>query len=307
LRTTDPVPRRVAPFLLGLFLGGLIGAAAQWTALRLGAPLPADVEQSAESQDVRSQHREADDSGRESDAGREAAESARAEAVKARDAANRQAAAALKQKDDAEQRLRDALARLAEEQQHRTSLEKALAEEKKPKAAPVLSFVRDWQLLGPFASTGEQGHDTVYPPEREPVQLGKAYQGFGGLVKWRPYHSPEDKIDLAAFFDYRASGAAYAVSWVYSDQVQAVTLSVGNDDGIRLWVNGEKVDDVKGGRQAKPGSDIVKVRLKKGWNEVRAKVDNIIGTWELYLEILSADGGESLKLLSTCTPPTPPR
>jgi len=121
-------------------------------------------------------------------------------------------------------------------------------------------------------------------------------------VKWRPYHSPEDKIDLAASFNYREAGAAYAVSWVFSDQDQDVTLSVGSDDGIRLWVNGEKVDDVKGGRQAKPGSDIVKAHLKKGWNEVRAKVDNIIGTWELYLEFFTADGGP-LKIVSTATPP----
>ena len=208
-----------------------------------------------------------------------------------------------KQKDDAEKRLKDALGRLAQEQGRRASLEKAIAEEKKPRTAPTLSFVRDWQLLGPFASTGEQAHDAVYPPERGPVQLDRAYDGFGGPVKWRPYHSNEDKIDLAAFFQYREAGAAYAVSWVYSDRDQAVTLGVGSDDGIRLCVNGEKVDDVKGGRQAKPGQDVVKAHLREGWNEILAKVDNITGTWELYLEFRTADGGQPLKVFSTSSPP----
>jgi gas vesicle protein len=299
-----PLPRRTAPFLLGLFVGGLIGSAALWAAMRLGVPLPdGGVEQTAAFQAERAQRVEADNQARKSESAHQAAESAHADAVKALDAANRKAAAVAKQKEDAELRLKDALARLAEERGHRAALEKDLAEEKKSKSAPVRSFVRDWQLLGPFASTGERGHDTVYPPEREPVQLAKSYDVFGGQVKWRPYHSPEDKIDLADFFNYRQAGVAYAVSWVYSDRDQAVTLGVGSDDGVRVWVNGEKVHDIKGGRQARPGQDLVKAHLKKGWNEVRAKVDNIVGTWELYLEFRSADGGQPLKIASTNSPP----
>jgi hypothetical protein len=303
-RPAAPAPRRAAPFLLGLLVGGLIVPAALWVALRLGTPLPAGwVERTATFQAVRDQKTEADDLAREAGAGRQAAESARAQAAKALDTANRQAAAASKQKDDTEQRLRDALARLAEERGRRVSLEKTLAEEKKPRPAPALSFVRDWQLLGPFASTAEQGHDAVFPPEREPVRLEKAYDGFGGRVKWRPYHSAEDKIDLAAFYKYWQAGVAYAVSWVHSDGEQDVTLGVGSDDGVRVWVNGTKVDDVKGGRQARPGQDVVKAHLKKGWNEIRAKVDNIVGTWELYLEFRTEDGSQPLKITSTSSPP----
>jgi hypothetical protein len=135
------------------------------------------------------------------------------------------------------------------------------------------------------------------------VRLEKAYDGHGGPVKWHAYRSPQDKIDLAAHFRYWQAGVAYAVSWVYSDKDQAVTLGVGSDDGIRLAVNGAKILDVKGGRQARPGQDVVKVRLRPGWNEIVAKVDNIVGTWELYLEFRTADGGQPLKLFSTSAPP----
>ena len=269
-----------------------------------GRALPGGgIEQTAAFQDVRSQKTQADTQAPESEAGRQAAESRNAEAVKALDAANRQAAVVRKQKDDAERRLKDALARLTEEQGRLESLEKTLAEEKKSQPAPTLSFVRDWQLLGPFTSTDDQGHDTVYPPESEPVRLDKDYDGFGGRVKWRPYHSGEDKIDLADFFQYRDAGAAYAVSWVYSDGDQAVALGVGSDDGVRVWVNREKVFDIKGGRQAKPGQDVVKAHLREGWNEILAKVDNITGTWELYLEFRAADGARPLKMFSTSSPP----
>jgi hypothetical protein len=280
-----------------MLFGCLVSSAALWTALRLGAPLPAGMmEQIGAFQEVLSQKAEANNRAREAEANRQEAESRHAEAVKALGAANRVAATAVKQKEEAEQRLLDALGR-------RAALEKAFAEREKPKPEPTLSFVRDWQILGPFPSVGDQAHDTLYPPEREPVRLDKAYDGFGGPVKWRPYHSSEDKIDLAAFFKYREAGAADAVSWVYSDVDQAVTLAVGSDDGVRLWVNREKVDDVKGGRQAKPGQDVIKTHLRKGWNEILAKVDNIMGTWELYLEFRTADGGQPLKMFSTSASP----
>ena len=43
--------------------------------------------------------------------------------------------------------------------------------------------------------------------------------------------------------------------------------------------------------------------LRKGRNEARAKADNIVGTWELYPELRTADGGRPLKVLSTSSPP----
>jgi hypothetical protein len=151
-----PAPRRAVPFLLGLLAGSLLGAAGLWAAWRLGAPLPGgEVEEMPASQSESAKKTEADSKLRDSEAGRRAAETARAEAQKARDAAGRRAAALFKEKQDVEQRLQDALARLREERGRRAALEKAIAEVKKPRPAPTLSFVRDWQLLGPFASTGD--------------------------------------------------------------------------------------------------------------------------------------------------------
>jgi hypothetical protein len=300
--TETPSPRRAVPFLLGLIAGCLIGSAVLWAGLWYGGVLPGDeVEPVEPLQAAQARQAEADKQAKSLDAARQAAEATHARTVKSLDEANRQAEAALKQKEDAERRLRDALARLTEEQARRAALEKDPGEGNKP--GPMRSFVRDWQLLGPFPANGEQAHDAVYPPEREPVQIQKAYNGFGGMVKWRPYHSVEDKIDLAEFFNYRQGGVAYAVTWVHSDEFRGVTLGVGSDDGVRLWVNRKQVHDVKGGRQAKPGQDLVKARLKRGWNEILAKVDNIAGTWELYLELRTTDGGEPLKLLSTSAQP----
>jgi hypothetical protein len=50
---------------------------------------------------------------------------------------------------------------------------------------------------------------------------------------------------------------------------------------------------------------MVATGLKKGWNVIRAKVDNIVGTWEFYLEFRTPDGEQPLKLFSTSSPPPP--
>jgi hypothetical protein len=46
-----------------------------------------------------------------------------------------------------------------------------------------------------------------------------------------------------------------------------------------------------------------KQRNVRGWNEVLAKVDNIVGTWELYLKFRTADGRQPLNVISTSAPP----
>jgi hypothetical protein len=57
------------------------------------------------------------------------------------------------------------------------------------------------------------------------------------------------------------------------------------------------------GHLGKIGQDVIKTHLREGWNEILAKVDNIMGTWELYLEFRTADGAQPLKMFSTSAPP----
>jgi hypothetical protein len=296
------VPGRTVALLVGLFLGCLAGLAAGWTAMRLGMVLPgAGVEQAAA---LRADKERAEEQARQSEVVHRKSEVRYTKVRKALVIANQQADAARKQQADAEQRLKDALRQLTEEQHRRAALEKVLAAERKARLKPTLSFVRNWQLLGPFPTAPGQAHDAVFPPEHEPIQLHKAHNGHGGLVRWRPYHSDKDLIDLGDFFKYHDAGVAYAVSWVHSDGDQHVTLGIGSDDGVVVWVNREKVDDAREARPAVPGRDMVKAHLREGWNEILAKVDNISDGWALYLEFRTTDGGQPLKMYSTTEPPS---
>jgi len=44
--------------------------------------------------------------------------------------------------------------------------------------------------------------------------------------------------------------------WSLGTLTVRVPLGVASDGGVRVWVNGEKVHDVKGGRQIKSDQDV---------------------------------------------------
>src|SRR5205807_1518348 len=99
--------------------------------------------------------------------------------------------------------------------------------------------------------------------------------GVSGKVPWRLHHTDKDFIDLAGFYNYRGPGVAYAACWLHTEKARPVLLSVGSDDGIKIWMNRKPVLDRPVARAAAPGQDVVKADLTAGWNQLLVKVDNI--------------------------------
>ena len=65
-------------------------------------------------------------------------------------------------------------------------------------------------------------------------------------------------------------------------------LTIGSDDGSRVWVNDALVHDDPTRHAATPLQAIVRVPLKKGWNRVLCKVENGGSGFGLYLRALDA-------------------
>jgi hypothetical protein len=179
-----------------------------------------------------------------------------------------------------------------------------LAAANPPAPGPIGStFVRDWQLVGPFPSEGDRGHDELYLPESEPVNLGQEYDGIRGKIRWRFHHSDTDKIDLERFFAHGEAGVAYAVCWVRAPAKRAAVLATGSDDGIKVWLNRKLTLDRHVHREAIPGEDQRRIELAAGWNEILVKVDNDFGTWAFYLELRSGNSGRPLRDIEFRTTP----
>jgi hypothetical protein len=152
--------------------------------------------------------------------------------------------------------------------------------------------------LAPGGVWGLQWIDTPTLTSNFDVQsMGAGSAATGGWQRWANDLTTESLPDWHA-----QGGAPSAVSGVDSDAEQAVPLGVGSDD-VGVWVNGGQAHDGKGGRQAGPEQDLVEARVKKGWNEVRAKVGNHLGIWELDLEFRT-DAGEPLEVSSANSLPT---
>ncbi|MCA9442888.1 MAG: hypothetical protein KC964_18945, partial [Candidatus Omnitrophica bacterium] len=59
----------------------------------------------------------------------------------------------------------------------------------------------------------------------------------------------------------------------------------GSNDGIQLWLNGERLLSSKASRTARPGDESVELPLKKGLNTVLLKVDQLGGGWGFYFAV----------------------
>jgi hypothetical protein len=156
------------------------------------------------------------------------------------------------------------------------------------------AFVKNWQILGPFGKEGKDGHSKAYPPENDPVDLKREYDGRKGKVRWKEYHAKKGRIDLLDVFSLKkeeAKGAVgYAVCWVKCDKEKEAILATGSDDGIKVWLNLGIVHDKGGARPATPRNDRTPIQLKAGWNEMFVKIDNQAELWEFYFELLDPTG-----------------
>lgn len=166
---------------------------------------------------------------------------------------------------------------------------------------PQQTFVRTWQVLGPLLNDDASGE----APSGEKVNLTRKYAGKSGEIRWRASASDSDKLDFTDVLESRDKAVALAACWVHSRGERNVKLSIGSDDGVRVWVNQQQVHEHRVQRGASPGQDAVETTLQSGWNEFLVEVDNIgSGEWCLFLEFRSPDDNQPLRLPCTNEPPS---
>jgi putative membrane-bound dehydrogenase-like protein len=152
-----------------------------------------------------------------------------------------------------------------------------------------------WHIAGPFANgDNDAGMDTVYPPEKK-IDLKATYQGKSGKVGWRKVKpNARGYVDLRAFL---AGDSNQVVSYLFreitSPADQEAEVLLGTDDCAKLWVNGKLVYTNRRHRAAVAEEDRVRVKLKKGKNQVLFKINNGDGDHGFYLTIVA---GQELKL-----------
>lgn len=155
-------------------------------------------------------------------------------------------------------------------------------------------FICNWMVIGPFEFG--TGLDDVFPPEKE-IAFAKTYPGIDGLVGWEKEITPETGyLNFISIFNKRSKesssdlrGMAYAYTELESPDARKITLTLGSNDGAKLWVNNEVVYNVNVGRTAVADQTFLEVSLKKGINKILVKVENLGASWGLYLRVVNPD------------------
>jgi hypothetical protein len=144
-----------------------------------------------------------------------------------------------------------------------------------------------WYSAGPFDNTDGAGFDTAYPPEKG-VDLTATYAGKRGQkVTWKEYagFKTGTVLDLEKLFPRdRTYAAAYLYHEFESDRDFTLPLSLGSDDTLSVFFNGQRILHENHQRAAAPDQDRVNLKVKGGTNKLLIKVCQSGGQWAVYVQ-----------------------
>ncbi len=156
-------------------------------------------------------------------------------------------------------------------------------------------YITDWQAAGPYSQENKnamQLFDIVFAPE----------QSSAPGVQWSPLPAGTDignpwliELDRVMGGDNQV---AYLRTRVWSAKKQNVSLLVGSNDAIKVWLNGEVVHSNNVMRTIVRDEDKAEVTLREGWNTLLMKVTQSGGNWSACARFRAPDGSklEGLKV-----------
>jgi hypothetical protein len=133
-------------------------------------------------------------------------------------------------------------------------------------ASQVNSFNSDW--------FEREGAGSVRP------EAGQKQEVDGEKLTWKKV-TPESGglVDFLGSADNLDYCIGYAWTEVEVPEAMDGWLGIGSDDGLRIWVNGEPVNDRWVQRTSRLDDDVVPLRLKAGKNQILIKIQNVRGRW----------------------------
>jgi hypothetical protein len=141
-----------------------------------------------------------------------------------------------------------------------------------------------WHYIGPFDNQNGEGFDAVYPPERE-IDLTRTYTGKDQeKVRWQEFKRFRiARVNDLKLFPQNAYACIYLFHEIEVKEATVLPVSLGSDDTLTLWLNGERLVTENVHRAAAPDQSQTVLKLKPGKNQVLVKVCNDDGEWGFYI------------------------
>jgi alpha-galactosidase len=140
-----------------------------------------------------------------------------------------------------------------------------------------------WYTIGPFKAAGSTAFTEAFPPESE-IALDRSYAG--GTLQWyaEPTWSDRTVIDLGD--SVNCATYLYRIITVPNDTL--IPVSLGSDDGIKVWLNGREIFAHNVNRACRPDQEEVDLSLKAGENGFLMKINNNQGAFAYYFRLVDA-------------------
>jgi hypothetical protein len=143
----------------------------------------------------------------------------------------------------------------------------ASASNKMSTASQMNAFNSDW-----FTDAGAASVQPV---------AGQKQEIDGEKFTWRKITPTNGLVDFLG--NASVGSLDYCVGYAWTEiEVPEETdawLGIGSDDGLKVWLNGEFVNDKWIARTSRLDDDVVPLRLRKGKNQFLIKIQNVKGLW----------------------------
>jgi hypothetical protein len=164
-----------------------------------------------------------------------------------------------------------------------TRIETALAT---LKAFGVPNLDGKWYFAGPFDNSDQKGFETVYPPEKG-VDLKATYTGKNGATfGWTEYKDFKlgSMLNIKKIIPRNNNDAVvYLYHEFEAPKADRLPISLGADDTMSVWFNGNRLIHEDHMRPAAPDQYVTQLKLKEGKNALLLKVCQYGGGWEVYV------------------------
>ena len=141
-----------------------------------------------------------------------------------------------------------------------------------------------WSYIGPFDNVGQKGFAAAYPPEKD-VDLKKQHPGRGGNVAWKQGNFPDGNVNSLLLFapQFNSNSVVYLQREIEVGGPMELPISLGSDDTLTVWLNGEKLLAANEYRGCVPDQNKLTLKFSKpGKNTLLMKICQGDGDWAFY-------------------------
>lgn len=168
-------------------------------------------------------------------------------------------------------------------------------------AAPALGA---WDYLGLIPSDAPNNELISTPsPAEEGYDPARSYGD--GALKW--VEKPEWADGQVIIFDTKDKGFHYLHRKIQVEAATSVTLSLGSNDAIKVWLNGIEKFSNNVGRGVGPDQDRVTLFLEEGSHDLMLKIANYGGESAYYFQMVDDGGQGLLKMMDLLATPAAER